>query len=519
MLHAGRLGRYELLGHLASGGMADVYLARLSGAHGFARHVVLKTVLPEQTDDPAFASMFLDEARLIAMLHHHHIAQVYDFGIAEDGRYFLAMEYLHGETVRAVLDRAQLLGYRLPLDFALTVVTAAAAGLHHAHEARGLSGRPLGIVHRDVTPANLIAGYDGAVKLIDFGIAKAAARSTTTRTGVVKGKPSYMSPEQARGAPVDRRSDVFTLGIVLYELTTQTHAFGAPDDHEASTRILSGELVPPSHRVPGYLPELDEVVLTALGHEADDRYPDAGAMRRALEALARRRRIELGETAVSRVLGELFGTRPEPWLRQPLLGRGSDSHPALDEEAGTDSTTLQYVSIDPEPPPEPPPPMPPALTPAPAPLPTRRIRRGRRVAIGLVASLVTALVAIVMVVTTERVRVSDAPHYGALHRSEVAPAPPPPPKRVERPAPKKPPPRVTPRGTAASITLRVTTDPSNATVVLDGERLGRSPIEMRFERSDEKVVLKVRKRGYRTKKQKVVLDGDVTWDIQLSRRR
>ena len=489
--------------------MADVYLARLSGAHGFARHVVLKTVQPEQNDDPAFVSMFLDEARLIAMLHHHHIAQVYEFGVAEDGRYFLAMEYLHGETVRAVLDRAQLLGYRLPLDFSLTVVAAAAAGLHHAHEARGLNGRPLGLVHRDVTPANLIAGYDGAVKLIDFGIAKAAARSTTTRTGVVKGKPSYMSPEQARGAPVDRRSDVFTLGIVLYELTTQTHAFGAPDDHAAADRIVAGELVPPSHRVPGYLPELDEVVLTALQHEIDDRYPDAGALRRAIEAIAKRRRIDLGENAVSRVLAELFGSRPEPWLRQPLLGRGSDSHPALDEdsEVGTSSTTLQYVELDCEPPPEPPPP--PAAAAA---QPTRRIRRGRRVLVGLVASLLTALAAIVMVVTTERTPV--APEVAAPVEPVVAapaPAPAPPERETPRTKPKPPP--------AKTVLLRVTTDPSNATVVLDGERLGRSPLELSVARSDDKVVLKVRKRGYRTKKKKIVLDGDVIWDLHLSRRR
>src|SRR6185503_1015616 len=154
---------------------------------------------------------FLDEARLVATLHHQHVAQVYEIGVADDGTHFLAMEYLHGETLRAVLGRARDRGMRIPLEFTLTVVCASAAGLHHAHERRGTSGAPLGIVHRDVSPSNVIVGYDGAVKLIDFGIAKADERSTKTQTGFIKGKAGYMAPEQALGYAVDRRSDVFAL--------------------------------------------------------------------------------------------------------------------------------------------------------------------------------------------------------------------------------------------------------------------------------------------------------------------
>src|SRR5687768_9855243 len=263
MLHAERLGKYELVRHLASGGMARVYLARISSVGGFERHVVLKTVRPERTEDQSYLTMFLDEARLIAALHHQNIAQVHDMGVAEDGTYYLAMEYLHGETVRAILVQARERTVRLPLGLATTVIGAAAAGLHHAHERRGPDGSPLGIVHRDVSPSNVIVGYDGSIKLIDFGIAKAEARSTRTQTGFVKGKAGYMAPEQALGHPVDRRSDVFALGIVLYELTTQARAFRASSEFEAVQRIVRGDLMRPTKVCDDYPSELEHVVMTA----------------------------------------------------------------------------------------------------------------------------------------------------------------------------------------------------------------------------------------------------------------
>src|SRR5262249_49369168 len=167
-------------------------------------------------------------------------------GVADDGTYFLAMEYLHGETVRATLARARHRHVRLPFEYALSVVANAASGLHHAHERRGADGQPLGIVHRDVSPSNIICGYEGSVKLIDFGIAKADARSTVTQTGFVKGKAGYMAPEQALGYPVDRRSDVFALGVVMYELCTQHRAFRAASEHESVQRMVRGDVTRPS---------------------------------------------------------------------------------------------------------------------------------------------------------------------------------------------------------------------------------------------------------------------------------
>jgi serine/threonine protein kinase len=323
-----RLGKYEVVGHLATGGMASVYLARLCGLGGFERHVVLKTLRSEDVADPALVPMFLDEARVVATLHHQHIAQVFEVG-EDSGTYFLAMEYVHGETVRHVLETMRERGRQLPLDFCLSIVCACAAGLHHAHERRGVDGASLGIVHRDVTPSNVIASYDGSIKLIDFGIAKATTRTTITRSGLIKGKVGYMAPEQVRGYVVDRRSDVFSLGVLVYELTTQTRAFDGENQFEQLERTARGELTPPSVVCPSYPPSLERLVLRALEVDPDDRYPSALAMRIALLQVAAELGLSLGEAPIMRTLAELFGSRPEPWLVDPRrrhqLGRRSAS--------------------------------------------------------------------------------------------------------------------------------------------------------------------------------------------------
>ena len=294
--------------------MARVYVARVSGPGGFARHVVVKTLPEERNEDAAFVSMFLDEARLIATLHHQHIAQVFEVGRAENGTYFLAMEYVHGETVRHVLEVATKRRKQLPVDLGLSITCAAAAGLHHAHERRDIDGTPLGIVHRDVSPSNVMLGFDGSIKLLDFGIAKARMRSTQTAIGHVKGKLGYMSPEQARGEPVDRRSDVFALGVLAYELTTQTRAFHSPSQFETMRRTFHGEVEPPSRRVSGYPPALEDVVMTALATDPADRFQDADAMRFALEQIARELGATLGDDPVIRTLERLFPPRAEPWF-------------------------------------------------------------------------------------------------------------------------------------------------------------------------------------------------------------
>jgi serine/threonine protein kinase len=293
--------------------MAQIYIARSTGIGSFERHVVLKMILPERAHDASSVQMFLDEARLAASLNHQNVAQVFEVGM-EAGIHFLAMEYVHGQDLRALLARAGGGGTRVPLELALTVVAGAAAGLDHAHERRTADGTPMGIVHRDVSPSNIMVGYDGAVKLLDFGIAKAISRSVETQAGVIKGKFAYMAPEQCRGRGVDRRSDVFSLGIILYEVTTQHRCFRADSDFDTMHRIVTGDVVRPSRLVQGYPPALEAVVMKALAVDQGQRYQSAGALLEAIEGFASMARMSLSTVGLGRFMRDMFGDVPEPWL-------------------------------------------------------------------------------------------------------------------------------------------------------------------------------------------------------------
>ncbi len=300
------LGRYEVIKHLAEGGMASVLLARTGGIEGFERHVVIKRIHGAQSRDARYVQMFLDEARLAASLHHGNIVQVNDIG-EEDGEYFFAMEYVHGEDVRKLLARCSEREQRVPLAHVLTIVTAAAAGLHHAHE-------QLGIVHRDVSPANILIGYDGGVKVADFGIATAATVKSETKTDTLKGKVAYMSPEQCLGEAVDRRSDVFSLGIVLYELATVRRVFNGENDFLTMTAIVQGELPKPSTYCPDLPPALETVIMRALARNPAERYKTADEMRMALEEVAANVGVLTSVTALADYMKQQFGNRPQPWL-------------------------------------------------------------------------------------------------------------------------------------------------------------------------------------------------------------
>jgi len=308
-----RIGRYEVLSHLATGGMAQIYLARQTGLGSFERHVVLKTIARERATDQRFVTMFLDEAKLAATLNHQNVAQVYEVDQA-DGTYFMAMEYVHGENTRAILETTIRRGWTIPLELAIMIISGAAAGLHHAHERRGKNGQPLNIVHRDVSPANIMVGFDGSVKVLDFGIAKAEERATKTIGGTIKGKYGYMSPEQCKGKPLDRRSDIFALGIVLYELTTLRRAFKGNDDFETMKRIVAGDLVMPSTIVPGFPRELEAIILTALATDSGARFQSAQELIEALDAFTVRAKLTGSNTAMGRFMLQLFGTKKEPWI-------------------------------------------------------------------------------------------------------------------------------------------------------------------------------------------------------------
>jgi len=311
--------QYQVLGHLATGGMAELYLARSVGLAGFERYVVLKRIMAEHSRNHRFVTMFLDEARLAAQLHHPNIAQVHDIGRVGD-TYFFTMEYVHGENVRDLLQRVAALKRQIPIEHTLAVIGGAAAGLHYAHDKRGIDRQPLHIVHRDVSPSNLMVAYEGAVKLVDFGIAKAATRMTETRSGAVKGKVAYMSPEQCTGGALDRRSDIFSLGIILWEMLTMSRLFKHATDFETMSAIVNGPVAPPSSKRPEIPAALDQIVLRALAKHPDDRYQSAGELLAAIEGFAERERLSMSSMALARYLRDLFGERPEPWYEIEAAG-------------------------------------------------------------------------------------------------------------------------------------------------------------------------------------------------------
>jgi serine/threonine protein kinase len=269
-----RLGKYLPITRLATGGMAEIFLARLDGAAGFQKKVALKLVLPDLADDEQFVSMFLDEARLAAQISHPNVCQIYELG-QEDGQYFIAMEYLDGMPLTALMKALAHQRERAEPRMLASLLAQACEGLHHAHELRRPDGRPLGLIHRDVSPPNLFVTVDGVVKVLDFGIAKAHDRRSKTKTGLVKGKFSYMSPEQIRGMPVDARTDVFSTGIILHEMLTTEKLFRGDTEFALMEKVRKAEVPPPSkfnRRVPE---ALDRIVLRALARDLPDRYQSA----------------------------------------------------------------------------------------------------------------------------------------------------------------------------------------------------------------------------------------------------
>jgi serine/threonine protein kinase len=299
-------GKYELLRKIASGGMGQVFLARERSS--VERLVVLKLILPHLAEDEEFLSMFLEEARLVARLQHPNLVTILDLSEVE-GRHCLAMEYVQGDDVRRLDKQARLKGRLLPPGLVLRIISEAAAGLDYAHKARDAQGNPLKLVHRDVSPQNILVGFDGAVKIIDFGVAKAAGSGQQTATGVLKGKYPYMSPEQASGHHVDARSDQFALGVVMWELLTGKRLFKGESDMMTLRLVKDCQVPPPSQINPRLPPGLDSLVLRALSPTPDKRYPDCAAFRLALEDYIIQLRMAASTAHLSAYLRELYADR------------------------------------------------------------------------------------------------------------------------------------------------------------------------------------------------------------------
>lgn len=300
------LGRYELLVPIALGGMASVWAARTSGPH--PKLVAVKLLRAELSDDPDFEAMFLDEATLVSQIHHPNVAETLDVG-EEDGVLYQVMELIDGEPLNLVLRESKARG-GLPLSVALRIVGEAALGLHAAHELRGRDGKLVGLVHRDVSPQNILVGYDGSVKILDFGVAKAASNLQRTKVGQIKGKYAYMSPEQAGSEPIDRRTDIFTLGIVFYQLVTGKHPFHAENDVATVRRICDkSPAEPPRTHCPELPEEVERILLKAVAKPKEERFATMAELRRAIEQVPSARLATPDELAA--LMQRLLGPRGE----------------------------------------------------------------------------------------------------------------------------------------------------------------------------------------------------------------
>lgn len=307
-----RLGRYELLQRIAVGGMAEVYRAYAVGPGDFRKLVAIKRLLPQHALDPQLLRMFLDESRLMARFAHPNLPQVLDVndGGGQDVPFFV-MEHVAGADLRDILRAA---GGPVPLEQVVALASGVAAGLHHAHELRGEDGRPLEIVHRDVSPSNVLVSFDGGVKVTDFGVAKWQQQKSFTYQGQLKGKFAHMSPEQCRAEPLDRRSDVFALGTLLYELATGQPPFRADSEFELLSRIVSEDAPPPPRGPTGEVaPELAAIIMRCLERDRDRRFATAQELQLAIEAFSRERRLNVSPVGLAGYVGSLFGDRVAAW--------------------------------------------------------------------------------------------------------------------------------------------------------------------------------------------------------------
>ncbi len=303
-----KFGKYQVFAKLAAGGMAELFLAKQEGLAGINKTVVLKCVLPHLAQSEEFLTMFLDEARVATHLQHPNIVQIYEVGQVND-IYYIAMEYIRGQDLKKIrkkLYKSEQYKENPPYGFAAGIIAQAADGLHHAHNATDEMGNPLHIIHRDVSPNNLLVSYTGNVKIVDFGVAKATTQEHRTRVGMLKGRLSYMSPEQLSGKPLAPYSDVFSLGIVLYELTTNKRLFKRRTEGETIQAVLKDPITPPSKLAKNFPPQLEQIILKALARDPEKRYQTADELRQALEQFMRETEY-FGPRQIAEVMDAHFG--------------------------------------------------------------------------------------------------------------------------------------------------------------------------------------------------------------------
>jgi len=451
--------RYQLLHSIASGGMAEIFLARIEGEAGFSRPCVIKRIHRHLVAAPGFVEMFLDEARLAARLSHPGIAQILDLG-REGTDYFIALEYLDGRDLSAVLSRCAKIETRMPIDVALKIAAAAAEALHYAHEARDESGRALNIVHRDVSPSNLFLTFQGAVKVLDFGIARANFRFQQTAAGQIKGKAAYMSPEQTRG-DADRRADVWALGVCLHEMLTGERLFVGRDWIRITDAVRSARIPRPSETRREVPEDVDVLVMAALERDVERRTPTAEALRAHLEEALRARSYVSPTSQLGAFLKFLYEGEPEPAAQAADAPRTGEIITISTSEVEVATVVTQPSGMT-------------AAAPAPATVPQRRppqAGRGRWVAAVLALALLAGLGFLSRRDAPVEKPVLAVAVPNPEPEPERAPAPvaeAPAPIDVARPAPKPPRP--------PSAWLSVETS-RPITVLLDGVAMGSAPLK------------------------------------------
>jgi serine/threonine-protein kinase len=397
-----RFGRYELVSRLGRGGMAETYRARLMGEAGVTKPVLIKKVLPEYANDQAFTTMFISEARISATLSHGTIAQVYDFGRV-DGEYFLAMEFVDGQPLHRIIKRALKSGLTcIPTPLAAFIGIEMCRGLHYAHTRKDPNGQPLGIVHRDISPDNVLISYEGQVKIVDFGIAKARElRGFNTEPGVVKGKYLFFSPEQARGHEVDARTDVWATGIVLYEmLCGQLPVMGQP--HVAVPRLIKGNFPRPRQLNPTLPEELEDIVMQALAVDRDQRTGSCHELGDALAGFLYSAEPRFSGMALSHFLQELF--------QEDLKAEGRDVQIPGAFQEQLSRWQAATTPLAPATPPVEPTPRAPQPPPSTAPRSALSTRKAQYMAIGAGGALsVLALILVSIALVEPQVRVPQEP--------------------------------------------------------------------------------------------------------------
>ena len=523
------LGKYQLIAEIARGGMGVVYLAMVQGPGGFNKLVVVKELKPELVEEPAFLTMFLDEARLAARLSHPNIVQTNEVGNDGD-RYFMAMDYLDGRGLDQIRRRSKVAGFGLSVPMHLRVVCDMLAGLDYAHKMTDFDGSPLNIVHRDVSPQNVFVTFDGQVKLLDFGIAKASDSMYETHAGVVKGKVSYMSPEQGRGWKVDARADVFSAGVMLWEALTGKRMREGKNEQEKLWALVSNEIPRASEIKPWVPPELDEICARAMAWNRDERYASAGAMQQDLE----RYLISTGMNVTAREVGacvsELFredrantnavieahiarlrgGTVRE---KLPIIDVASRSvgsptpsgeraltRPPFDPENVTSPDTPSARMADEGTP----------LSSEPR-RPIQPRRDLRPVIITAVAGVVVGIVVIFLVarLTHDASPVTRAePAPPTPQPAPVAPAQPAPPPVVQ-------PPPAPPKPQLVDVEIRVS--PATATVSIDGNVVDGNPFSKQYPTDSATHHVRAAAPGYVAKLVPVAFNANVTLDISLER--